>query len=345
MVKREIEIMRMLKHDNIVELNEVYETKKNIFLVMGYCNLTDLSNLKAVNDLKGIKFKDIFYQILTGVKYLQENGVVHRDIKPENLMLNLGKKGYRLKLIDFGLSTSINSENSSGELKRICGTPGSIAPEILEGSVTEDQFFKKCDVYSIGAVFFYMVCGSTAIEGNEFNEIFENNKKGIINFSELYSNNTDPELINLIKKMLKKSPEERISIDGALNHSYFLKYKQNSKLGNSWSFSTNTCEKITELKITKKFDLELINDIEDEDLEECCERCISDDIKKMEILNQNTNFKNKFNLDQKLIERKLLNVSKSDISFDDDTIDSLSTKIKTLKTKIPKLIEFSKKAI
>lgn len=135
---------------------------------------------------------------------------MHRDLKPENMILK--DKGEleenTLKLVDFGLSSYCDIEEY---LFKRCGTPGYVAPEIINSSSKENvKFTPKVDVFSAGIIFYILLIGKSPFKGKSFQEILDQNKKCEIDFniSRLTKN---PVALDLLKKMLKKKPENRVS--------------------------------------------------------------------------------------------------------------------------------------
>jgi len=152
----EIEIMRVLDHDNIIKLYEVYETEKSIYLVL------DLIQGKSLQDtLKKSTFKaeysdvrvfNIIRSILDALAYLASKGLMHRDLKPDNILLERGDK---VKIVDFGLATFINVNEY---IFKKCGTPGYIAPEVFKYDQKDPAtaYDDRCDVFSAGCIFHYL---------------------------------------------------------------------------------------------------------------------------------------------------------------------------------------------
>jgi len=150
-IKHEIEIMKVLHHDNVAKLIAVYENKKRVYLVMEKYDGGDLFDLVVS---KGGKFTNereaarIVKQILLGLQYMHEKKIAHCDVKLSNIMLTGAEN--KVKLIDFGVSQFVGNEALCAEV----GSPSFIAPEVLQGSYNE-----RCDMWSLGCVVFIMVFG------------------------------------------------------------------------------------------------------------------------------------------------------------------------------------------
>ena len=152
---REIEIMRHLKHDNIVHLYDVQYEKMvrngcgvRLFIVMEYCERGDFSSL--ARPIEEEKCRVYFREIVSGLYYLYKRGIVHRDIKPQNILLTADN---HVKLADFTFARNIGKQEL---MQTMCGTPMYIAPEIMNG----DQYDGKCDIWSLGVMLYQSLYGS-----------------------------------------------------------------------------------------------------------------------------------------------------------------------------------------
>ena len=103
-VAREIHILKIVKHPNIIQLYEIIETKNRLFLIMEHCCNGELFNyITSKTRLREQEACRLFQQLISGIEYLGDLGIAHRDIKPENLLLDEQKN---LKIVDFGLSNT-----------------------------------------------------------------------------------------------------------------------------------------------------------------------------------------------------------------------------------------------
>lgn len=125
-ISREIHILKLLRHTNIVQLYDTVSSNRHIYLIMEYADGGDLFefiNKKQVLD--EAKASMLFQQLISSVEYIHKQGIVHRDIKPENILLD--NKQSVIKLVDFGLSNTYKQDNY---VKTACGSPCYAAPEV-----------------------------------------------------------------------------------------------------------------------------------------------------------------------------------------------------------------------
>lgn len=174
------------------------------------------------------------YQILQGISYLDSQKIVHRDLKPENILLKDPLDSLTtdsVKIIDFGLSSKIGS---SDLLHFKCGTPGYIAPEILNADKNKiwTLLNNKIDIFSAGVILHQFLFRKKIFEGDSTNEILEKNKIGRVKLKKLEDMLTEikcPEAYDLMKKMIEPRQELRINIQEALNHPFFDIYNMNEE--------------------------------------------------------------------------------------------------------------------
>ncbi|XP_050387470.1 CBL-interacting protein kinase 2-like [Argentina anserina] len=151
--KREITIMKLLKHPNIVQLYEVMGSKTKIYIVMEHAEGGELFQKIKKGRLGEEVARKYFQQLITAVEFCHKRGVYHRDLKPENLLLD--KNGV-LKVSDFGLSALAESKREDGLLHTSCGTPGYVAPEVIRCRAYDGA---KADIWSCGVILFVLMAG------------------------------------------------------------------------------------------------------------------------------------------------------------------------------------------
>lgn len=153
LLSNEIRIMRKLNHKNILKIHEVHETSDKVFLIMDLMEHGDFYDFVDGASLTELQIKKIMYQLVEGLAYLEQQGVLHRDIKPANLMVKLeaGSVHPTIVIGDFGLACYKN--------EAICckgsGTHGYMAPEVVMSSVQANVVHtSKVDVFAAGVIFF-----------------------------------------------------------------------------------------------------------------------------------------------------------------------------------------------
>lgn len=117
----------------------------------------------------------IISQILSAVEFLHGLGIMHRDIKPENIILKDKSTNYHVFLADFGLASYFDRDL----LFKRCGTPGYVAPEILD----DKPYKEKVDIFSCGVILYILLSGCSPFFGKSYNEILKKNKKCRVDFN------------------------------------------------------------------------------------------------------------------------------------------------------------------
>lgn len=161
---KEIDVLKKLNHPNIFTPIEYCIDADNLFIVSELCKGGSLfEKIAKEKHIDETRCKSIIRQILLGLSYIHSQRIVHRDIKPENLMFESQSPDSLIKIIDFGISDSFASE----VLNKVCGTALYVAPEVLRRNYDE-----KCDIWSLGVVFYSMLTGRNLIEGEKEAEVF-----------------------------------------------------------------------------------------------------------------------------------------------------------------------------
>uniref|UniRef100_A0A1J3H4N5 non-specific serine/threonine protein kinase n=1 Tax=Noccaea caerulescens TaxID=107243 RepID=A0A1J3H4N5_NOCCA len=212
-IKREISVMRIAKHPNVVELYEVMATKSRIYFVIEYCKGGELFNKVAKGKLKEDVAWKYFFQLINAVDYCHSRGVYHRDIKPENLLLD---DNDNLKVSDFGLSALADSKRHDGLLHTTCGTPAYVAPEVINRKGYDGA---KADIWSCGVVLFVLLAGYLPFHDSNLMEMYRKIGKADFKCPSWFA----PDVKRLLCKMLDPNHESRITIARIKESSWFKK--------------------------------------------------------------------------------------------------------------------------
>lgn len=210
-IKREVSVMRLVRHPNIVELKEVMATKGKIFLVMEYVKGGELFKKVEKGKLKEDVARKYFQQLISAVDFCHSRGVTHRDLKPENLLLDENEE---LKVSDFGLSALPEQRRADGMLITPCGTPAYVAPEVLKKKGYDGS---KADIWSCGVILYALVCGYLPFQGENVMRIYRKAFKAQYEFPDWVPEGAK----NLISNLLVADPEKRFSIADIMKDPWF----------------------------------------------------------------------------------------------------------------------------
>ena len=218
LVRIEIGILKLCHHPNVVRLLDHLENEDYIFIVTEYIEGGTLGQyFKKKNfNFSERQASSIMSQIGSGVKYLHKYGIVHRDLKPDNIMITQQNDFGVIKIMDFGLSKIVSTQE---KMVDGYGTLSYVAPEVL----LRTPYNKEVDIWSMGVILYYMLCGHLPFKGNKEAVIAEKIVNDDIEFNDEEWEIRSKKVKELIASCLKKEPEERITIDKFLNHPWFKK--------------------------------------------------------------------------------------------------------------------------
>ncbi|KAK8523418.1 hypothetical protein V6N13_113365 [Hibiscus sabdariffa] len=212
-IKREISVMKMVKHPNIVELHEVMASKSKIYFAMELVRGGELFSKVAKGRLEEDTARLYFQQLISAVDFCHSRGVYHRDLKPENLLLD---EDGNLKVTDFGLSAFTEHLKQDGLLHTSCGTPAYVAPDVI-GKKGYDG--SKSDIWSCGVILYVLLAGFLPFQDDNLINMYKKIYRGDFKCPPWFS----PEARRLITKLLDPNPKTRITISKIMDSSWFKK--------------------------------------------------------------------------------------------------------------------------
>lgn len=241
-ILREIELLKSLDHQNIIKIFEFYEGMKMFYIVTEFCKGGELfTKLKQEGGQDEITAGIIMFQLFSAINYCHSRKVMHRDLKPENIMLTTKPKNnkFEIKIIDFGTAKIFDPRK---KMTKFIGTSYYIAPEVLK-----ENYDEKCDIWSCGVILYILLCGYPPFNGNSNVDIFHNIQNSQPVFVGEEWNDITKEAIELIKAMLTKNPNKRLSAERCLNHKWFAMLEENEKQNKNFkSIQKNTINKMAQ---------------------------------------------------------------------------------------------------
>lgn len=225
LLKREIEVLKLCQHPNIIRFYDVFENSDYIYIVMEFLKGGDFFNYLEVKNfnIPETRAKTIAHQLATAIFYLHSFGIAHRDLKPENILMVDTSYNSSIKIVDFGLSKTFGPGETCNEP---FGTLCYVAPEIL----LQSPYDKSVDCWSLGIIIYLMLSRHLPFDSNDDKEIGRKTISQEINFNHSVWNGVSEEAKDLVFKLLKKKKEERLNIRDTLDHPWFNSHSEISDL-------------------------------------------------------------------------------------------------------------------
>jgi calcium-dependent protein kinase len=211
---KEVDIISSLDHPNIIKFYETYHDKFYFHLVMELCRGRDSFNqIVIIEKCEEKKVVSLIAKVLLAIAHCHSRGITHRDLKPENILYENNEPDAEIKIIDFGLSRKYAKDE---KMHSVLGTPYYVAPEVLKGNYNE-----KCDIWSIGAMTYLLLCGEYPFNGGSDKEIFDDILNSTVHFNSIKWNKISNNAKSFVKSCLEKNPDKRPSAIKALDHPWF----------------------------------------------------------------------------------------------------------------------------
>lgn len=217
-VQREIQLLKLLKHKNVIEMVDVLynNEKEKMYLIMEYCVGVLQGMLESTPSKKFPMWQahGYFCQLMDGLEYLHSHGIVHKDIKPGNLLITLDGT---LKISDLGVAEALDMFAPDDTCFTSQGSPAFQPPEIANGMEKFSGF--KVDIWSSGVTLYNLTTGKYPFEGDNIYRLFEVIGKGIVTIPP----ELDDNLKSLLEGMLHKDPQLRFSLEQIMRHPWFIR--------------------------------------------------------------------------------------------------------------------------
>ncbi|XP_015259174.1 PREDICTED: calcium/calmodulin-dependent protein kinase type 1D-like [Cyprinodon variegatus] len=214
-LENEIAVLRKIQHENVVGMEDFYESRTHYYLIMQLVAGGELFD--RILDRGVYSEKDasrVIQQVLEAVGYLHQNGIVHRDLKPENILYYSQDEDSKIMISDFGLSKM--AEN--GIMSTACGTPGYVAPEVL----AQKPYSKAVDCWSIGVITYILLCGYPPFYEESETRLFSKIMKAQYEFDSPFWDDISESAKDFIRNMMQKNPSMRYSTEQALRHPWII---------------------------------------------------------------------------------------------------------------------------
>ncbi|KAJ3135406.1 calcium calmodulin-dependent protein kinase type 1G, partial [Irineochytrium annulatum] len=216
MIETEVKILLRVRHENIIQLYEMYEIESKIYLVMELVTGGELfDEIVRIGKYTEADAAKMVTKILLAIDYLHAQGVAHRDLKPENLLLSDKSPRSKIMISDFGLS-KIFSEDEV--MRTACGTPGYVAPEVLR----RQGYGREVDLWSLGVITYILLCGYPPFYDQNNVELFRQIMAGRYEFDRPWWDNISDTAKDFIRKLLVLDPRSRFTARAALNHPFIV---------------------------------------------------------------------------------------------------------------------------
>ena len=211
-IEREIVIMKLIEHPNVMRLYDVWETSSELYLILEYVEGGELFDYLCTRGrLAPPEALACFQQIIAAVDYCHRFGVAHRDLKPENLLMD--RQG-NIKVADFGMA-AWQTGAREGLLQTACGSPHYAAPEVVMGHAYDGR---ASDIWSCGVILFALLAGRLPFDDEDLGTLLDKVKNGEYEMPK----GIEPDAKDLIERMLQRDVEKRIAMPEILVHPFFV---------------------------------------------------------------------------------------------------------------------------
>ncbi|KAL7817270.1 hypothetical protein V8C26DRAFT_428535 [Trichoderma gracile] len=221
-IEREVAILKLIEHPNIMKLYDIWENRSEIYLILEYI---DQGDLFTFINTKGRLSEEVavyfFRQMISAIAYCHSFNVCHRDLKPENILITAD---LQIKIADFGMAAL--HQTATHRLATACGSPHYAAPELLKNRQYRGD---KADIWSMGVILYAMLSATLPFDDPDLRVMMGKTKKGQYKMPDFLS----PEAEDLIRRMLQVNPDQRITMKQIWQHPLIQKYNYLDDFGHN----------------------------------------------------------------------------------------------------------------
>jgi len=211
---KEVMILKMLRHPNINQMIETFDTKNHLYIVLELLEGENLfENIMKRRVYTETDAANVVKQVARACDYMHARGIIHRDLKPENLVY-LDKNHEQICVTDFGLSKYM--DHTQHVTKTACGTPAFVAPEVLR----QELYGTQVDMWSLGTILYIMLCGYPPFVEKNLPRLYKAIKKGNVQFNKPYWDNISADAKNCVRGLLEIDLKKRLTPAKLLQHTW-----------------------------------------------------------------------------------------------------------------------------
>ena len=204
--------MNKIKHENIVQLVEVFDTGKTFYMVLEMCSGGELfDRIEQKDHYSEDEARSVVLQVNSALHHCHEKGVIHRDLKPENLLYSRPSPDENIKLADFGLAYILSPD---ALVSTACGTPGYIAPEVLNNT----GYGKEVDMWALGVVMFILLSGCPPFFDDSIQNLFKLIRSGTFQFYQPEFDSVSDDAKDMIRRLLWVDKDARMTSGQVMDH-------------------------------------------------------------------------------------------------------------------------------
>eukprot|EP00935_MAST-01C_sp_MAST-1C-sp1_P001310 g1310.t1 len=226
-LESEVAILQRLDHPSIIKLEEVFDTPKTFYMVLELMSGGEIfDRIVEKEHYTEMEAATVTAKVAGALAYCHSQGVIHRDLKPENLLLSNPDSDTDVRIGDFGLAKMLKGDVM---MQTACGTPGYVAPEILEGKAYDS----KVDSWSMGVIAYILLCGFPPFYDENNAELFATIKRGEYDFPSPYWDDVSDIAKDFVNKLLVVDPAGRMSCEQMLTHGFLAGEASSTVIGGS----------------------------------------------------------------------------------------------------------------